>query len=225
MRSPSMLRAAAAVLVLVAARPAPGATRPRLVLRVENRSSADGVAPEIAHLLETALGKKGYEVLLAPEGTRESIADLTKRLNADAAIAVTISFYLGARQRARGPKASPAVGFSAELFQGKGERPAWHNSLGLIADEAPEAAGKPGTLDKDALKSLSVTACRRLLWTLPVPQGFTVLADEDDMPAGGKTAASSVPSYEVPLERLRALRQGPRFPLRVDRKRVSPPQP
>lgn len=225
MRSVHAMVPLGAVLLLLPSAGAAAATD-RLVLLIENRSANPAAAAELQPALTAVLARKGYEVVAGPAvdafaGARaasiaaESAAGLIEHFQARGLIAVTIRFALGPGARSRGPTASPAVGLIAKAyFPG---RSAWRSSLGLIADgPAPEGKQPP---------PLAAIACARLLWSFPRGNGPTLVsvADEWDALTGSSPAerarTEAVPSYDVLIERQRASRTGPRFPLKLRKNR------
>ena len=207
--------------------PGAAAAADRLVLLVDNRSANALAATELTPLLTAALTRKGYEVVQGPEVDAlvrklgvvhaESLGavssgDLTNQLKAMGTLAITIRFFLEPHARALGPGASPAVGLTATAFTPG--RATWRNSLGYFAADGAEGPQRP----------MAATACARLLWSFPHGRGPTLASAVDDWDAvAGSTSEdrmrqSSVPDYEVRIERLRTARLGPRFPLRMKKK-------
>jgi len=183
----------------------------RLVLVIDNRSSNPAAAAEMSAALSAALARKGYQVMdggsQAGSLTSADAAGLLRRLEAKSALAVTVRFFLEPSERARGPKAGPAVGLTATAFSAQG--PIWRNSLGVIG--APE--GRP----------LAAIASARLLWSFPRVPGAALASAEEEWnemtgATGRRATAPSSPDDDVLIRRQRATRPGPRFPLRMRKK-------
>lgn len=201
----------------------------RIVVAIENQSGSPAARDEVAALLKTSLTNKGWEVVAGPEVdatvaqagaahvealSGAGAAQLQDRFQAKRAIAVTVRFLLPSASRARGPKASAAIGFTARAWTGS--RVTWRNSLGLIDDAIPDQ-----TQPRRKPKSLAAMATSRLLWSFPNGNG-TIVADALEFEDGSdnvRVVEFKVPEYDVLIERLRAARTGPRFRLRMDRKR------
>lgn len=208
--------------------PHAAAAADRLVLLVDNRSTNAAAATALTPILTAALARKGYEVVQGPEVDAlfratgalhaESLgaaaaAGLIDQLKARGALAITIRFFLEPQARALGPGASPAMGLTAKAFAPG--RATWRNSLGLIADDG---AAQPH-------RSLAATACARLLWSFPRGQGAALASASEDWEAltgsspDDRVRQSAVPDYDVLIERQRASRAGPRFPLRARKRK------
>lgn len=197
------------------------ATAERLVLLVENRSANAAAGAELKPILVAALSRKGYEVVAGPEVDAAGIADpealapdtaakLFERFKAQGVLAVTVRFFLDPHDRTRGPRASGAMGLTAKSFSVV--RPTWRNSRSVVEDESPRK------------RPMAAMVVARLLWTFPRAQGATLAnASEewDEMtgaPPQARTGPAAVPNYDVLIERMRAARTGPRFPLRMGKK-------
>jgi hypothetical protein len=214
----------AAATAMLAAAPAQAFTRDRLVLLVDNRSSNGAAADELSPVLEQVIAAKGYEVVPAPEVISaletvhlpaagdlppEAAAQIRDALRADAVMLVTVSFFLEARARDLGPTASPAFGLRARMLAASGK--VWRNSLGWIADEAPQAG--PGF--RKAPPRPAATACERLLWSMPRghrdPSAAPSVLEEIAPPA-----APPAVRYPSPVDRKREFPGVAHFPLRID---------
>lgn len=203
-------------------------TRDRIVLLVENHSSSERAAAELAPAVSEVLASKGYEVVPRPEVAAELASigagadgtlppgkteKLRTALRAESVLTVTIRFVLDAEPRARGPRANPAFGVTAVLL-GSGEKVTWHNSLGWIADDAPAPTGVG--FKRGAPKPTSL-ACERLLWSMPRGR-----KDPSAVPAPA-VAATDLPKpptstrYAAPVRRLRDRAGVARFPLKMIR--------
>jgi hypothetical protein len=200
----------------------------RLVLAVEDQSGAANAREELTALLSKALTARGYEVMagaevdaaLAAAGVAhvESMAPATaaalqERFDATRMFVVTVRFLLPPSPRGKGPQASAAAGLTARAF--KGPKPLWRNSLGLIDDRPDEA-------QSGRRRPLAALASARLVWSFP-KGGGPLLADalelEDGSGASARVREMEIPTYDVAIERLRASRTGPRFPLRMRKAR------
>jgi hypothetical protein len=146
--------------------------------------------------------------------TPQLAAPVLAQLQASRVVVVTIHFLLDRQLRSLGPEANPAIGLTARAITR--ERVSWRNSLGVIEDDAPEAGGPKK-------KPLAAQASARLLWSFPRGPAATVASlDEEWKEVTGYVApqiVSTVPNYDVLIERLRASRAGPRFRLRMDRRK------
>src|SRR5262249_43227910 len=184
-------------------RSARGAARDRIAVRIENRSANPRAPAELLPEIEAVLSRKGYEAVLA-----ESTAGLPEGPGAETVLAVTVNFYLPPKERARGRRASPAVGLSARLIGPDTGLP-WRNDVGVIGEEAAVTSGKRRTA---YLKGLVAVACEQLLWTLPRAR----TAPPETPPSAEAAVAASRPpavaDYAVRLERNRPS-GGARFPL------------
>jgi len=194
----------------------------RLILLVENRSANAAAGVDLKPILAAALSRKGYEVVAGPEVDAADIAHpealapdaaamLLDRFKAKRVLAVTVRLFLESRARARGPKASAAVGLTAKAFSA--DRVTWRNSRGVV--EADEPRTRP----------MAATAVARLLWSFPRAPGATLASasqEWDEMmgiPARTRANPAAVPDYDVLIKRMRGARAGPRFPLRTSRKK------
>ena len=201
--------------------PGTAAAADRLVLLVENRSANAAASAELKPLLVAALSRKGYEVVAGPEVDAAGIAGpealepgsaakLLERFKAQSVLAVTVRFFLGPHDRTRGPKASSAMGLTAKSFSAA--RGTWRNSRSVVEDDSPKK------------RPLTAMVVARLLWTFPRAQGATLAsaAEEWDEMTGAppktRGGPAAVPDYDVLIERMRAARTGPRFPLRMRKK-------
>ena len=193
----------------------------RLVLLVENRSANAAAGAELKPLLVAALLRKGYEVVAGPEVDAAGIeaveelapddaAELLERFKAQGVLAVTVRFFLDSHDRTRGPRASGAMGLTAKSFSVA--RATWRNSRSVVEDDSPRK------------RPLAAMVVARLLWTFPAAPGATLASaaeDWDEMtgaPPLVRAGPAAVPDYDVLIERLRARRTGPRFPMRMRRK-------
>ena len=216
-----ILRAAAVAILCAGAARADAPRRDRVALVVENRSSNASAAAEVVPAVADVLRSKGYEVIDRAEVERAirtagltSPIDLTgasklrEALQADAVVTVTISFFLDARDRERGPRANPAFGLGAVVLPAPAAGKAWRNSLGFIADEpAPQK-----TVFRKAGPKPVAQACERLLWSMPRGRGYEppqmAKAEEPARPATSTR-------FEAPLPRLKESKEVARFPLRI----------
>lgn len=201
--------------------PGTAAAADRLVLFVDNRSANPAAGAELKPLLTAALTRKGYEVVAGPEVDAAGVVDpealstdaaarLSGQFKAQGVLAVTVRFFLDPHDRTRGPKASAAMGLTAKSFSLV--RPTWRNSRSVVEDDSPRK------------RPMAAMAVARLLWTFPRAQGATLASaaeDWDEMtgaPPKTRTGPAAVPDYDVLIERMRAARTGPRFPLRMSRR-------
>jgi len=200
------------LLLLRAARAAPGAER--VLLLLENRSGNAAAVAALLPQISSALARRGYEVIsdvpapLHPEELAKGDAQkLLGQAKASTVLAVTLRFSLPQRARGRGPPAGAALGLTATAFSA--ERVIWRGTFGAVADPVP---GQP---------PLANLAVARLLWSFPRAPGAALanIADLDEPEAvtAARTRASTPPDYDAPIERLRA-GSGPRFPLRMRKK-------
>jgi hypothetical protein len=184
----------------------------RLIVLIDDRAAHTQIAP----LVTSALSRKGYEIVSGPEIdaaagehpeslTPSGAAALADRFQAKGVLAVTVHFFLEAQPRARGPAAGAALGLTAKEWPADGA--AWRNSFSMIGD-----AG--------AKKPVAKAAVARLLWSFPRAPGAKLAGasqdfDDLDEATSARAKAALPPSYDAPIERLRAERTGPRFLLRA----------
>ncbi len=222
------LRPVAAFLLLASVAPGTrGAFQPdRIVLLIDNRSTNPAATAEVSPAVREMLRSKGYEVVADPEVIgalqaarlegataleAQAAAQLCKAVRAEAVLMVTVSFFLDARDRERGPRASPAFGLGARMVSSSGK--VWRNSLGWIADEVP-----PKSVFRKAAPRPTAQACERLLWSMPRgrvnPEAASQVAALEQ-PA----KASAAVRFDAPVERRREFRGVAHFPLRINREK------
>jgi hypothetical protein len=132
----------------------------------------------MASSVDLSLQRKGYEVISGPEVAdfleavgsphvdempARLVDKLLLRFRADRALAVTVSFFLEAETRDRGPNAKPAVGLSAKLLDASGAL-LWRNSMGAIGEDSGF-----GLNSADAVRRMGTSVCERLFWSFPKP--------------------------------------------------------
>jgi hypothetical protein len=166
----------AAAMVPILLVPPAAAAGERVVLVIENRSSRPDAAARMASSVELSLQRKGYEVVSGAEVAdfleavgsphvdgmpARTVDKLLLRFHAGRALAVTVSFFLEAEPRDRGPGAKPAVGLSAKLLDASGAQ-LWHNSIGAIGEDSGF-----GLSAADAVRRMGASVCERLFWSFP----------------------------------------------------------
>ena len=178
-------------------------TRDRIALVVENRSSSEKAAAELTPALTDVLASKGYDVIPQAEVTAA-----LRTIGTDAAGAVPMEKLRASLH------AESALSVTIRFVLVSGDRVAWRNSLGWIADDAPAPAAlgfRRGPPKPTAL------ACERLLWSLPRgrkdPSAVAVVAVE----SAELTKAAVSTRFAAPVRRLRDKPGVARFPLKTIR--------
>jgi len=210
-----------ASLVLLVAFAAGGAAarNERIVILYENRSGNPDAINLVSSSVDGVLARKGYEVIEGGEvvdfqdAMRLAHADplppevpsrLLLRFQADMLLGVVINYVLPAKPRARGPRASPAVGITARLVMPDGSL-RWRNSMGVLADEAPLSKGRDDRAS--AIQTPIMTCTERLLYTLPkAKRGIAEEATEEG-PKPSRAAERGGPRFllkppEAPTEKV-----------------------
>ncbi|HUJ25223.1 MAG TPA: hypothetical protein VLW85_04340 [Myxococcales bacterium] len=205
------------LILLALLAPASALASERILLLVENRSENPAAIKEIAPFLSASLARKGYEVVSGPEVeaagvqhpeglTPQAAATLGQKFKAQTLLAVTVRFFLDPQVRNRGPEAGKAVGLTGKAFGA--ERVTWRNARGIVDEAVPKN------------RPVAAVAVSRLLWSLPKAPGAPVASnDEWDEMTGAQRLARGpeVPDYDVLIERMRAARTGPKFPLHIQK--------
>jgi hypothetical protein len=223
-------------------------TRDRISFVVQNRSTNPAAAGDVTPLVRDLLVKKRYEVVdllesadvlkgdaagLPATGVR-SAAEARK---VDGIVSITVELFLDAKDREKGPNASPVIGMSAKMYAPDG-RVVWRNSVAVIAEQSVAlsqtryavvrgraarggraAAPAPATGDEPKISAASV-ASELLLWTLPPGR-----PSPEELARMRAPETVSAPAFE-PLKatrleaspgRARAFEGVARFPMRTDR--------
>lgn len=203
--------------LLIRATPASGGAAERVVVAIENRSDEPRAVELVTPSFDGVLSRKGYEVVLdstvsdflaamkiarvdpLPAGMADK---LLLRFRADVLLTVTIDYLLESKPRARGPKASTAIGMSAKLLGPEG-RVLWRSSLGVTG--TTQATFNEG--------------CDRLLFTLRRAKSrpAEVVADEQGPDRRG-------PRFSLGGSRDAKARLAEEAAKEAKRKRKRPPQ-
>lgn len=224
-------------------------TRDRIAFVVQNRSTNPAAAEDVTPLVRDLLVKKRYEVVdlleladaLKGDATgvpAASVKSAAEARKVDGIVSITVELFLDAKDREKGPNASPVIGMSARMYSPDG-RVVWRNSVAVIAEQSVAlsqtryaitrgratrgtrtgAAAASAASEEPKISAASV-ASELLLWTLPLGR-----ASPEELARMRAPEAVSGPVFE-PLKatrleawpgRAREFEGVARFPMRTDR--------
>lgn len=224
-------------------------TRDRIAFVVQNHSTNPAAAEDITPLVRDLLVKKRYEMvdLLEfsdalkgdatglPAATVKSAAAARK---VDGIVSITVELFLDAKDRDKGPNASPVIGMSARMYSPDGSV-VWRNSVAVIAEQSvalsqtryaitrgrasrgarTAAAATPAASEEPTISAASV-ASELLLWTLPLgrpsPEELARMRAPEAVPGPAFEPLKST-RLEASPGRAREFEGVARFPMRTDR--------
>ncbi|HEY6913003.1 MAG TPA: hypothetical protein VI356_26725 [Myxococcales bacterium] len=224
-------------------------TRDRIAFVVQNQSTNPAAAEDMAPLVRDLLVKKRYETvdLLefadALKGDAAGVAPAAVKSAADARkldgiVSITVELFLDAKDREKGPNASPVIGMSARMYAPDG-RVVWRNSVAVIAEQSiavsqtryaitrgrasrgsrPAPAANPPAGEEPKISAASV-ASELLLWTLPLgrpsPEELARMR-APEAPPGPAFEPLKATRLEGSPGRAREFEGVARFPMRTDR--------
>jgi hypothetical protein len=224
-------------------------TRDRIAFVVQNRSTNPAAAEDVTPLVRDLLVKKRYEMvdLLdfadalkgdAAGVPAESVKSAAEARKVDGIVFISVELFLDAKDREKGPNASPVIGMSARMCSPDG-RVVWRNSVAVIAEQSVALsqtryaitrgraargartgpAATPPAGEEPKISAASV-ASELLLWTLPLGR-----PSPEELARMRTPEAVSGPAFE-PLKstrleaspaRAREFEGVARFPMRTDR--------